>query len=195
MLRRGKQSDVINLAKIHLLEFNSDFLPSLGQRFLRLLYSDLLQNKNVYVWVEDSDNNVQGFIVGSKDFNSVFKNIIIKNFIKYVFILIPQILRNPKLVKNIIETLFYLKKEGINTPKAELVVIAILKKYQRRGLGRNLILALEKDFMSQKIKSYKVSMNAKNLTANSFYLSLGFTRNHDFFIYNERMCLFIKRIK
>lgn len=195
MLRSGKKSDVVSLAKIHLLEFSSDFLPSLGQSFLRLLYSDFLQNKNVSVLVEDLDSQVQGFIVGSRDFRSVFKNIIIKNLIKYMLILIPQVIKNPKLIKNIIETSFYLKKEGIDTPKAELVIIAILKKYQRRGLGRNLTLALEKDFISQKIKTYKVSVDSKNVIANSFYLSLGFIKSHDFYIYNRKFCLLKKYIK
>lgn len=195
MLRRGKESDAANLAKIHLLEFSSDFLPSLGQSFLHLLYSNLLADDNVYIWIEDSNDQVHGFIAGSKNFNSVFKNVIIKNLIKYTVILIPQVLRNPKLVKNIFETLFYPKREGVDKPKAELIIIAILKKYRRKGLGKSLVLALEKDFMFHKVKQYKVSMNAKNLVANSFYLSLGFTKSHDFYLYNQKVSLFTKLIK
>jgi ribosomal protein S18 acetylase RimI-like enzyme len=195
MLRKGKESDAYILARIHYVEFNTYFLPRLGEKFLRLLYLNLLQSDDVTIWIEYSNGQVVGYIVGSKDFSMVFKKIIFKNIIKFFFLISPQLLKNPLLMKNILETFLYSKKEGVNTPKAELVVISVVKGYHRKGLGRKLVTALEKSFHSQKIKEYKVSMNTKNLVANSFYRSLGFKKSHKFLLYGDEICLFIKHIK
>lgn len=195
MLRKARKFDVNTLAKIHFLELNSDFLPSLGERFLRLLYLNLLQSKNTCIFINYINNDEQGFAVGTKDFNKVFMIIIMRNFIKYVFLILPQIIKKPKILKNIFDTMFYTKKAEFDAPRAELIVIAVSKKYHRKGIGRQLIFAIERNFLRQGIKEYKVSVNAKNSIANSFYLSLGFKKTHDFLIYGKKINLYIKQIQ
>ncbi|MCL5432984.1 MAG: GNAT family N-acetyltransferase [Patescibacteria group bacterium] len=195
MLRKGKKADVNKLARIHFLELESDFLPSLGEKFLRLLYLNLIQSKDIYIWVEDSNGNIRGFVVGSENFDVVFKQIIIKNFIKYIFLILPQILKKPAIINNIIETLFYTRRVRINASRAELIVISVLKKYQRIGLGKGLVFALEETFISKKIKQYKVSVNAANLVANTFYSSLNFKKVSNFFLYGKKINLYIKKLK
>ncbi|MBI2028537.1 MAG: GNAT family N-acetyltransferase [Candidatus Levybacteria bacterium] len=193
MLRKAKKSETSSLAKIHYFELYSDFLSSLGEKFLRLLYEDLL-GEDTHIYVVSYGDGIQGFVAGSKDFNSVFKKIIIKNFIKYSFMLLPRVLYSPFILKKIFETLFYIKKEGKSVPQAELIAIAVSKKYHRKGFGKRLVRILEKSFLQHNVREYKVSVNADNYIANSFYSSLGFKKNHDFYLYGKKINLYTKRI-
>lgn len=195
MLRRANKSDVNKLAKIHFLELRSDFLPSLGQNFLRLLYSNLIQSKDTYIWVVELNGDIQGFVGGSKNFGNFFQNTIKKNFLQYIFLLLPQVIVRPTILGNIIETFFYAKKEGKNIPGAELISIAILKNYHRKGLGTKLILGLEKEFKKNGVMQYKLTVNANNLVANLFYKALKFNKHHDFFLYGKKLNLYTKKIQ
>ncbi|SRR6266487_529009 len=195
MLRKGKESDANILAKIHISELHADFLPQLGEKFLSLLYTNFFLSENTYIWVSEEEKHVQGFIVGSVHFSSVFKKILTKHFVNYAFLLPAQIVKRPSIIKNVFETFFYVKKEGANLPDAELIVISILKQYQRKGLGRKLVFQLERNLLSHGIKTYKVSVNATNSAAHAFYTSVGFKKHSEFTLYGKKLNLLIKQIQ
>src|SRR6266536_606651 len=133
MLRKGRISDAKALAKIHISELHADFLPQLGEKFLSLLYTNFFQSENTSIWLAEEEKHLQGFIVESEHFSSVFKKILTKHFVSYALLLLAQIVKRPSIIKNVFETFFYIRKEGANLPDAELIVISILKKYQRKG--------------------------------------------------------------
>lgn len=195
MLRQAKKSDINSLASIHYFELHSDFLASLGQKFLRLLYLNLIQSKKTYILVYESDGKVQGFIVGARGFSNNFKEIIFKNFIQFVILIFPEILKNPKALKNVLETFFYTRKQGHNSLSTELVVIAVSKKFHRKGIGKKLIYSLENKFAEENINEYKVSVNKKNKNANMFYKSFDFIKYNEFMLYGKKINLYIKKIK
>ena len=195
MLRQAKKSDINKLAEIHFLELHSDFLPGLGQEFLRLLYLNLLQSKNTHIWVCELDNNVQGFVVGSKNFSNDFKKIVLKNFIRFVILISPQIIKSPNILKNILETFLYAKKQGHDLIEAELIVIAVSTKFHRKGIGKKLIFMLEKSFMKDNVEKYKVIVNKNNSKANLLYNSIGFKKQREFLLYGKKLNLYIKEIK
>lgn len=185
MIRNAKASDVVSIVRIHYDELNADFLSSLGEKFLQQLYFSLIKNKNIYVYVYESNKEIQGFVAGSKDFSNTFKKIIINNFARYSLSIFPQLLQKPYLIKKIIETLFYTKQGGSIAPSAELIALSVMKKCQRQGIGKKLVNVLEKKFRKGNIKNYKVSVNANYLGANNFYKSLGFKYSHSFNIYGK----------
>lgn len=195
MLRSAKKSDAGQLAKIHHKELKGDFLPGLGELFLRLLYSKLLDRKETIIWVYITDGKICGFISGSVDFNNTFKYIILHNFAKFSFLIIPQLFKKPSYFIKILETLIYPKKEGPVVPKSELIAICILKEYHRRGIGRKLVGVLEENFLKYGVKNYKVTVNATNAGANKFYSSLGFKKHHSFVLYKKQINLYTKQIK
>lgn len=194
MLRNATYKDISSLVRIHYQELSLDFLSSLGKDFLTQLYTNLLNEKNVTITVSIIENEISGFIVGSSNFSNTFKKILFGNFIKYFLIIFPKIINKPRIILSVIETFFYTKKEA-DSPKAELVVISISKKYQRLGIGKGLVNNLEKTFNNQKIRKYKVSVNGSNKSANLFYASLGFKKYKSFFLYGKKINLLTKHIK
>lgn len=195
MIRTGKKSDIDALVEIHIGELRSQFLPSLGEKFLKLLYRNLLENKKTVIYTTEKRGAVRGYIIGSTDFNRVFKTIILKNFISYIGLIIPQLIKKPRILINLFETIFYTQQSKTSMPKAELVVIAVSSKFRRKGLGKNLIIELEKYFKSEGIRKYKVSVTADKKTANYFYKSLSFKKEYDFFLYGELLNIYTKKIK
>jgi ribosomal protein S18 acetylase RimI-like enzyme len=194
MYRRAVLSDIKAISKIHSIELRTDFLPLLGIPFLEKLYESLISEKDIFIWVVDMAGNVEGVIVGSINFSKNFKDVISQNFLIFIFLLIPAIIKKPQICFKIFETLFYTKRAGKGEAQAELVVIAVSKKLQRKGHGKKLISFLEKD-LKKKVREYKVSVNAGNLKANLFYKSLGFKKMYDFLLYGKKINLYKKTLK
>lgn len=196
---------VPEVARIHCQALAGDFLPSLGERFLRIFYHKVLDNNLGFGFVAYETEakgsttqylpNVQGFILGSYDTSVLFRNVIKTSVFSLCFSALPAIFRHPKLIFNALETFFYPSKEGDIVEKAELLVIAIDQNYRGIGLGKRLVQALNQAFLTgtmkessqegnpKKISSYKVTVLERNQNANAFYQALGFTRASQFRLY------------
>ena len=57
---------------------------------------------------------------------------------------------------------------------ADILNVVIHKDFQRKGFGSNLIAKLTKELNKKKIKTIFIEVRKSNLSAISFYLSLGF---------------------
>ncbi|MBI5122701.1 GNAT family N-acetyltransferase [Candidatus Roizmanbacteria bacterium] len=189
MIKKAEISDIDSIVKLHRTELKTEFLPSLGKNFLIKLYQDLYLRKNCIILVAKDHNNLKGFIVGSKKFSDDFYFVIKHNFLKYFLLLIPQVLLHPKIFIKILETFLYTKKQGLS-PDAELVVIAVSKKYRRKGNGKKLVRELEKILKKQKINNYKVTVGASNF----FYKSLRFEELRKFKFYDKVFHVYTKKL-
>lgn len=193
MLRKARKSDVGRLAQIHFSELNSDFLPSLGIEFLTKMYENFLNDNEMDIIVFEYRKKVCGFTIGSKDFSQIFKKNILNNLFSYSYLIAKKLIAKPNIIKNVLETLFYTNKECAG-PISELVVIAVLSEFHRKGVGRLLVSELENKFKKKNIKEYKVSVNKKNRNANLFYKSLGFVKIYEFSLYGKQINLLTKNI-
>ena len=194
MVRKAKISDVSAIAHIHFLQLNTDFLSSLGENFLRLLYEVLIKNKKIIILVYEDKGKVLGFVSGAKNFDENFKKIIFNNLIKFLLKIIPSAIKNPKLLRNLFETIFYTNQQLDIHVKSELLSIAIDNKFHRQGIGKKLVYELEKILINEKATSYKVSVNKTNKKANLFYKSLNFIKKGEYLLYNRKINIYLKKI-
>lgn len=180
-----------DITKLHIISLKNDFLPSMGFNFLKSLYKGILDKENIYGFVAKDNKKVIGFIIGCKDMADYLKVSLMSNFIELFFYLGLRILKKPQLLINVIETLSYSSKE--KGPKAELVIIAIKKKYRGIGLGKKLIQILEKRFKEKKINEYKLTVHADK-QAVYFYEKLGYYQFSQFKLYNKIWYVYTKKI-
>lgn len=180
------------IAKIHINALKNDFLPSLGENFLTILYQNLLDNPAVFGFSEKSSNKLVGFIIGTENMEIFFKQALRKNTLRLGMYLMLRIIKNSNLIKKVVETLLYTSKD--KGPKAELVVIAVLKKYQGVGLGRKLVKTLEKEFINKGIQEYKLTVHSDK-TAVNFYQKLKYKKYGSFILYGKNWLIFTKKIK
>lgn len=191
MVTQIKESHIKAITSIHIQSLKGDFLPSLGNYFLETMYRGLIGRSGVYGFVDLEKLEVIGFIIGTKDMDKFFKTAIKANFLKLSLLLLLRILRSPKILKKILETFLYSKKDqGV---KAELVVIAILKKWQGKGIGRKLIKSLEDKFITEKINKYKLAVYSDK-KAVRFYEKLSFNKVSNFNLYGKSWYIYEKKI-
>jgi ribosomal protein S18 acetylase RimI-like enzyme len=64
-----------------------------------------------------------------------------------------------------------------NDPSGRILALAILSTMRRRGIGRALIAAAEKDFAQRAIRRVALDTRLAREDAHKFYESLGYERN------------------
>lgn len=193
MLREMKVVDVPQVVKIHQDALPNDFLPSLGEEFLAVLYQANLGTKDAWVTVYRDEGKVWGFVMGTVNFKNFFLSTLISNWLKFSFIIAKQLIRKPSLLSKVLQTFLYSRKEKSDI-NAELVVIAVDNSNQGRGIGTKLIQALESKFKKLGIKQYKVTTLKSYEGANRFYHKLGFKLIFSFSLYQRRWNLYTKEI-
>lgn len=191
MISPFKHEHIVDVVRLHSSALRGDFLPSLGQAFLTSFYRMLINEPNTYALVYCQKRQVQGFVIGTNNMALFFKNILKKRFLQFFLLIAFQIIKKPQLLKNVFETLFYTKKES--GPKAELVIIAVDQKHRSKGVGKTLIKALEKNFLKNKIRQYKLTVIAEK-KAVGFYNYLKFRPTANFNLYGKRWLIFEKNI-
>lgn len=192
MVKRLTSKDCLAIAKIHTSSLAGDFLPSLGFNFLETFYDGVIGKGGVYGFGVFKDGRIRGFVVGTRDSSKFFSLALRSNFVKLSFLLLIKLVKKPSLVRNVVETFLYPKKDA--GPKAELVVIAVDKDYQGKGVGKLLIEALESAFRKKGVKHYKLTVHADK-KAVGFYEHLGYSRISKFFLYGRMWFVYEKEIR
>lgn len=181
-------------AELHCVALAGDFLPSLGKDFLTIFYQGVIDLKVGFGFVAMEAGQPVGFVLGSGDTSSLFKQLATSRALAFGWYVLAAVLRQPKLIANVFETFLYPSKENV-PEKAELVVIGFEPAYRGRGLGRQLVNALDDAFRAQGIHSYKVTVLQSNSGANKFYQALGFQRALEFELFRKRWNLYTRTIQ
>lgn len=191
MITQLVKADANSLARIHKTALKNDFLPSLGENFLTTFYKSLIGEKGIFAFAERNQNQILGFVIGTDDMGLLFKKVLRSNFLELSLSLLLALLKNPGLIIRVAESFLYPTKES--GPKAELVVIVVLKKFQGKGIGKKLVKVLEKAFKENKIKEYKLTVHADKKAVN-FYEKLKYQRLGDFKLYGKSWLIYSKSV-
>ena len=184
--------DTKHIALIHSTALEGDFLPSLGFNFLNTFYSGVILKDGVYGFGFEDKGKVVGFVLGTRDSVDFFSLALKSKLLKLSFFLCLQIIKNPLIVKNVLETFFYTSKD--KGPKAELIVIAVKQNYQGKGIGKKLTQALEGEFVKNNIPEYKLTVHADK-AAVQFYEHLKYSKISSFNLYDKLWYVYSKKIK
>lgn len=185
---------VPEIARLHAQSLRGDFLPSLGEGFLRVLYRTALARGmgSGWVWVENGP--ALGFILGCLDTRAFFRGVLKAAALSLAAAALPSVLGRPALLGRVAETFAYPRREVLPEVSAELLVIAVAESARRRGIGRQLVSALTEDFRARAIGGYKVTVLQSNDPANAFYRGLGFRMAGEFTLYQRVWNLYHYRL-
>jgi len=177
----ANQKDATKIAEIHYQEINQGFLSSLGENFLSKLYEATIKSPLAFVVVAKENNKIIGFISGCVNTKKFYKYFIRKYFFRVLFVLLSKITN----FKKIFETLKY-SQENKNLPKAELLTIAVIKKYQGKGVAQELFKKFLQEMQKRKIKKFKVVVGEDLIRAIKFYEKLGLKLHSYTSIHNNK---------
>ncbi|MCK4913348.1 MAG: GNAT family N-acetyltransferase [Planctomycetes bacterium] len=174
IIRKFDPIYVKQVAKLHIHGISTGFISSLGIDFVTALYKVIAEDKNSFGFVAVENEEVLGFISFTTNLKSLYKTVIVKKGFRFVFLLAGKIF-SPKLVKKIIETLFYPNRiKKMNLPSAELLSIVVSPSGRQKGLAKQLVQNGFQECLQKGINKVKVLVGADNRPANNLYLKCGF---------------------
>ncbi len=160
-----------DVAKLHITNLNSGFLPSLGVKFLSLMYRCIDESKFTILILKYTNDKLSGFVTGSIGTSNLFK-MMLKHPIDLIFSLLPVVFNFKKII-NIINILKYISgTKRKKYPKAELLSICVHPEYRKQGIGIELYQKLLKYFESNSVKEFVIIVG-QSLEANYFYKKQG----------------------
>jgi ribosomal protein S18 acetylase RimI-like enzyme len=184
------------LANLHVESIHGGILETLGRRFLTSLYQQLSRRDEVLMYAARGDSRTIGFVAGSVNMMRSARNIGFIGMAKLALAGCANVWR-PRLLRKVLQTAGYFfrrtdgaatgltEKEASDPARSELLAIAVAEEARGQGVGKALVDALERDFMScGGPRRYFVSTNQTEIGSNAFYRSAGFSlvgqkRHHD----------------
>ena len=188
-IRKAKVEDVDSIVNIHKAAFESFFLTSLGERFLKLYYSTFIKSKKGVVYCAEKNDNVVGFSACSYKSRGFNAYLIKKNLIKYGIEFGILLFSKPKAIIRLVKNFNKESKDTTvddNGEYAELYSIAISPTCQGEGLGKFLLTVTESDVREHNNRISLTTDFNNNEKTIGFYRSLGYQDYYDFVTYPER---------
>ncbi|MGH2793469.1 MAG: GNAT family N-acetyltransferase [Actinomycetota bacterium] len=134
VVRPGRISDIPSLARLHRETVPTAFLPTLGDRFMRLLYRALLKDpRGSVAVVEDDRGRVVGLASGADSVAAFYKRFFIRYGVLAGIVAAPRLLR-PSVLKRARETAGF-PKGAEEYPEAEIFIWGVDRRVRARGLG------------------------------------------------------------
>ena len=161
----------LDVAKLHIDSVKTGFLPSLGVKFLALMYRCIDEENFSTLILKYKGYKLVGFVAGTLGTSSLLRAIL-HHPIDLTLALIPLIF-NLKKIKKMINIWSHMSGSERNKyPKAELLTICVQQDYRRQGIAIDLYRKLSLYFQSSSISEFIIIVG-QSLKANSFYINQG----------------------
>ncbi|WP_221658070.1 GNAT family N-acetyltransferase [Bacteroides salyersiae] len=183
-----RKDEIDALVVIHTSAFPEFFLTQLGRRFLRLYYSSVLSHPEGILLGYYEEDRLTGFCAATINSNGFNKRLIKFHFFAFVIETFILLLTNIKALKRLYLNLS--KSDSANTDKgeyAELLSIGVDREHQGKGIGKQLLMALEEEVKQRGGRKLSLTTDChNNKQAVSFYRSMGYRVFYDFMAYPDR---------
>lgn len=186
MIKKLALADIPQVVKIHRQELPG-FLSQMGEDFLNKFYEVSLTIPEIFTLVEKKDEQISGFVSGTTSAKGLYKKVILKDILPFIFIFLRYFITHPK---NIVRAVRILTYPGFTDDIPELLTIAVEKNYRDRGIGRKLFQETVKQLQKKGAKKFRVSVYGR-LPANNFYIKMGCRMERSFTFLGEKMNYYV----
>lgn len=171
-------------SNIHLRSMSDEFLPSFGIKFLEIVHHYLLKHPDVIAYGNFKNGELTGFIIGSSNSSRTLKQIIITAFFKLLPRIFRKIIKSPKIIIYLWETLILSAKNNQDI-SAELLIIAINFKHRKQKIGSRLFNKFSSALRKKSVKLFKIKTLKTNTASNAFYQKIGASFIFSFTLYGK----------
>jgi glycosyltransferase involved in cell wall biosynthesis/ribosomal protein S18 acetylase RimI-like enzyme len=171
-IRPARPADAAGMARIHREALPEAFLSTLGERFLRRLYTALATDPAEIALVAENGHGVVGFATGSASVGRFYRRFLLRHGAAAAVAALPALAR-PGVVRRVRETASHPGNTAA-LPAAELLSIAVEPGYRSEGVGRLLAEGIVDGLAARGAGEVKVVVAEDNAGANRFYERLGF---------------------
>ena len=196
-IKKALKKDIPQIVEVHKNSFKGFFLTELGDHFLASYYDSVRKDKKGVLLGYYDEGELFGFCAAttlSKGFNTqLIKNNLFQFSLIGVRLLLTRIPSLIRLFKNFSKKSSTISDTG---EYAELLSIGVSDRKQGQGIGKKLLIQLEKEM--QLTGCSKLSLTTdyyNNDKAIGFYKGLGYEIYYNFVTYpNRKMYRMIKKI-
>jgi ribosomal protein S18 acetylase RimI-like enzyme len=180
---RAEPSHINAIVQIHRLAFSGFFLESMGQQFLKRLYSAFIAEPSGLCLVAIDGGHVAGFVAGTTAPDGFFRQLIRRRWCGFVLAGVFSLTLHPiRVGKKFLVAVRYRGGNPMDMPNATLLSsIGTAPSQERRGIGRALMQAFcETARASGAPAVFLTTDRDNNRSVNQFYLSNGFELHSSF---------------
>jgi len=174
MIKKAEEKDISNIIQVHIDSFGKNHFSAVFSKSMLKRYFELLLSMNEFnfVYYEDDNNTLLGYIIAGYKSHIAVNNFTKENYWYLIFTLI----RNPKFITEKVIELFNRKitKRKERKSKCRLYLIGVNKIYKGKGIGKTLVNHLEEELEKNGIISYGLSVRKDNTEAIKFYEKSGY---------------------
>ncbi len=193
LLKNLSAEDAQAIANLHTKAFNSFFLTSLGNRFLKIFYQTIINEPNGVAIGIFEEKQLVAFSIGTLKKREFYSDILKKSAFLLFWAAVPQLIRHPKKIFRLIRS--FGTKETENKEILEsacLLSICVDPSMTNKGYGTKVLSAFEQKIF---LKSKKISLTTdaeENDSVNYFYLQNKYILLCSFYQSNRKMNLYYK---
>ncbi len=171
-----EQAHVAGVVGVHLQSFPGFFLTSLGTRFLRLLYSEILRSSDREAFVaEDGAGRVRGFVIGVTQQAALYARLAKERWGAFALASVGAALRRPTVVPRLLRAFSYAAASKATAAEALLMSVGVAPEAGRQGLGQMLVGRFLSAMEERGVSAVSLATDRDgNDRTNRFYQSLGF---------------------
>jgi ribosomal protein S18 acetylase RimI-like enzyme len=174
--REASSSEARQLANLHFDLILGGFLPRLGRRFLRVLYSGLLDWEGTKAFVVEDEAGVVGFVVGVQEVGSFYKWFVRRHGLRAAISALPALL-NPGHIRRAWESLRYGGGHSeLDDVSAEVLSLGVAQRARGAGASKTLLDAVLTSLDEADAGAVKVVVGSDNDVAIRAYERAGFGR-------------------
>ena len=167
----NKKNFYRDISNLHIETLDNAFLPTLGEKFLTLLYKAIDKSSFTSLIYYYENDNLIGFVSGTLGTKSIYRELL-----KYPFSLIFSLIHiifSPQKIIKILGLLIHMNSNVRRKyPKPELLTICVNNKHRRQGYAKKLYNDLSLFFKHNKVESFTIIVGSE-LNANNFYKNEG----------------------
>jgi ribosomal protein S18 acetylase RimI-like enzyme len=180
-VRAARTEDVDAVVGIHLLSFPGFFLTFLGADFLRLVYSELLKDKEGILLVADQTGSLGGIVSGVTRQSGFYGRLLRRQKWRFAAATVGALVRRPSIAGRLLRVLKKPKEASEASAEACLMSIAVAPQAARRGLGVALVRAFCDELRVRSVSRFCLTTDRdENEEVNAFYARLGFELGRTF---------------
>jgi ribosomal protein S18 acetylase RimI-like enzyme len=188
-VRDGTNEDVTAVAAMHRLQIAEGFLPTLGARFLKRLYRQIVRSPHGFLVVaRDDADAVIGFVAGTTDTRRLYRQFVVR---EGAIVTVTSGVRIARSLPQVLETLRYGSGDG-SSPEPELLALAVDDAWRRRGVGTTLVNAFLQRATASGATTARVVVGAGNTAAVELYRRAGFGSQTDVEVHRGRASLVMR---
>jgi ribosomal protein S18 acetylase RimI-like enzyme len=174
-LRPAVEADIEQLVVVHFRSFPEFFLSSLGRRFLRLLYSEIVRHPCGILVVATVSTTVVGFAAGTVNQSGFYRGLIRRRALAFALAALPAAVRHPVIIPRLVRALRRPAESRDAAAAASLMSLGVDPSVAGAGIGSRLVEAFCSALSSRGVDEVCLTTDAAgNDKVNRFYQRLGF---------------------